>query len=165
MLWWSWGNGFKLMIIRGQSINAIILGELRQPEKCRRRAAQPPHWTQSHWWASCSSAGPLAMAAQTRFLINIRKCDHHFSYTTIRLSQAGFAGMTTERDLCWEKREWPTAVHHSSKIFLKRYTYHTHTICLQFATFHSSNKKAFLFGQNGKILGPQKNGCTVWKHF
>jgi hypothetical protein len=98
---------------------------------------------------------------QTRFLINIRKCDHHFSYTTIRLSQAGFAGMTTERDLCWEKREWPTAVHHSSKIFLKRYTYHTHTICLQFATFHSSNKKAFLFGQNGKILGPQKNGCTV----
>lgn len=56
-------NGFKLMIIRGQSITAS------------RNAAAIGH----------SSADE-----QTRFLINIPKGDHHFSYTTIRL------WMTTE---------------------------------------------------------------------
>ena len=54
-------DGFKLMIIRGQSINAIR-------EKCR-------HWTRLAADEHYSSP---------RFLINIPKCDHHFSYTTIR---------------------------------------------------------------------------------
>ena len=55
-------DGFKLMIIRGQSINAIR-------EKCR-------HWTRL--------AADEEHYSSPRFLINIPKCDHHFSYTTIR---------------------------------------------------------------------------------
>ena len=50
------------MIIRGQSINAIR-------EKCR-------HWTRL--------AADEHYSSSPRFLINIPKCDHHFSYTTIR---------------------------------------------------------------------------------